>query len=76
MFTFDDHVIDIYLNVATDLVLENRIRHSLVSSTSIDQAKENYFEGINGLVCEERGFGNVFLCHSDLIIARECIHKA
>ena len=74
-FAFDDHVIDVYFHVPSDLVGEHLVHHPLVGCPCILQPEWHDFVEVNSSVYDECCMFLVFGHHLDLVVPRECIQE-
>ena len=72
----ENHVIDIDLNVSSDLMLENLVHQSLVCSAYIFKAKGHDPVAKVGIFSDECHFLLVWSMHSNLVVSRVGVQEA
>ena len=69
MLGLDDDVVDIDLDVASDLVLKAGLHHALVRGTSVLEPEGHSCVVVNTMGCDEGSFLLVFDFHPNLVVA-------
>ena len=72
---FNQHIIYVYLHSYAYLLLEHPVYQSLVSGSCVLESKRHHPIAIGSLRCDEQGLFLVVWVHTDLVVAREGIHK-
>ena len=67
--TFDEHIVNVYLLVLSDLPTEHHVDQLLISGFCILQPKGHYFVTVKPLISDESSLLLVFFGHLDLVIA-------
>ena len=75
LFSFNNHAVDIRLDILPELRLKHLGNQPLESCPSILQFERHHLEAICPEVCNERGVDFVFRVHVYLIILGERVHK-
>ena len=68
LFTFNQQIIHINLNLFPKLLLKDTSRHSLESSPNVFLSEGHYFVAIQSLCSDESHFFPVVKVHRDLVI--------
>ena len=74
--TFDDQVVDVYLQVYADLAYEGLIHQALICCSRILEAKGHLSVTIDLSVWTEGGPVIILLSHLDLVVPSICVQEA
>ena len=72
---FNQHIIYVYLNSYTYLLLEHPVHQSMVGVSCVLESKRHHPITIGSLHCNKRGLFLVVWVHTDLVVAGKGIHK-
>ena len=73
---FHEHVIDVDLHIATDLIFEDFIDQPLICSFDIFETKRHNFVAVQAFVGDKCHLLLIIRCHPDLVVGGEGIHEA
>lgn len=73
---FDDHVIDLYLDIPVNLVYKDFVHQALVSCTNILEIEWHFTVAEGATIYMKGHFLLIFSFHLDLMIALEGIEEA
>lgn len=68
---FEDHLVDVYFHVFSDLAAEDSFHHPLIGGAPIDEVERHEFESVYCSMSDEGGLWDVILVHLDLMISTE-----
>ena len=69
------HIINVYLYLVMNRVMEQSYHGSLIGCPNILQSKRHHFVTESSPLCDEGCFLHVFGCHLDLIVTIETVHE-
>ena len=72
----DYHIINVHLNVPTQLIAEDHVECLLICSPHIFQAERHHFVAVNPSRGDEGTMDSVVFSHRYLTIADICVHEA
>ena len=72
---FYQHVIYVHLHSCAYLLLEHPVYQPLIGGSSVLESEGNHTIIIGSLRCDERGLFLVVWVHTDLVVAKEGVHK-
>ena len=73
---FYQHVVNVYLDISSNLMCEHLVYEPLVRCTHIFEAEWHHFIAEDALASDERHLLLIHFIHFDLVIARKNIHEA
>jgi len=76
LYTFHQHIVDVYFHGASNQVLEDFVNHLLESVPNILESKGHHLVAIDFPISDEGCLVFVHWVHLDLIVPRIGIHKS
>jgi len=76
LYTFHQHIVDVYLHGAPDQVLKDFVNHSLENSPCVLETEGHHLVTVDTSTSSESDCVFIWWVHLDLIIAEIGIYKA
>ena len=76
LLTFYQHVINIDLDISSNLMCEHLVHEPLICRTCVLETERHHFVAKEALVSDEQSLLLIFFVHFYPVIAKESVHEA